>query len=94
MNPKTLLKLEHGALAIFATLLYAHLAGPWWLFAVLFLAPDLAMLGYLAGPRIGAHTYNLAHHLVWPLALIALGLAHTPSAWSAGMCSSQPSSPA
>ena len=28
------------------------------MFALLFLLPDLSMLGYLAGPRVGAACYN------------------------------------
>lgn len=54
--------------------LYAGSDASWWLFAVLLLAPDLGMLGYLAGPRVGAATYNLTHGLVLPLALAAVGL--------------------
>ena len=33
----------------------------WVLFAVLFFAPDLSMLGYLVNPRIGAVVYNVVH---------------------------------
>ena len=44
----------------------------WGWFAALLLAPDLAAVGYLAGPRTGAWTYNLAH--TYALALpVALG---------------------
>jgi len=42
----------------------------WWLFAVLFLAPDLFMLGYLANVRVGSALYNLAHTLVGPIGLL------------------------
>lgn len=56
---------------------YRALGGAWWQFAVLFLAPDLSMLGYLLGRRIGAVCYNLAHSYLAPVALAAL-------AWSAG----------
>jgi hypothetical protein len=42
-----------------------------WLLPALLL-PDVSMLGYLAGPRIGALTYNAVHN--WTLALAALGL--------------------
>jgi hypothetical protein len=38
------------------------------------LAPDLAMLGYLAGPRVGALTYNLAHTELWPIGLAVVGV--------------------
>jgi uncharacterized protein DUF4260 len=41
---------------------------------VLVLAPDLSMLGYLAGVRFGSALYNLFHALVVPLLLIALSI--------------------
>ena len=41
----------------------------WLLFAVLILAPDLSMLGYLAGPRVGAIAYNAVHTLIAPAVL-------------------------
>jgi hypothetical protein len=71
----TILRLE--GLAVFAAALaaYAHLDGSWIVFAALFLAPDLAMAFYLAGPRLGAAAYNVAHAYVGPLALAAAGLA-------------------
>ena len=34
---------------------------------------DASMIGYLGGPRLGAITYNAAHNLVLPLALLGLG---------------------
>lgn len=42
-----------------------------WLVPALLL-PDVSMLGYLAGPRVGAVTYNAVHN--WTLALAVLGL--------------------
>jgi hypothetical protein len=53
---------------------YAHFGSGWWLFALLLLAPDLSMLGYLAGPRTGARLYNAAHTTVVPLALGIVGV--------------------
>lgn len=48
----------------------------WWL--LLFLAPDLAMIAYAAGPRSGMVAYNLVHTYAVPvlagLVLYALGL--------------------
>ena len=66
---RTLLRLE--GLALFAAALgaYAWQGGPWWLFVVLFLAPDLAFLGYLAGQRAGAIAYNALHTTIGPIAL-------------------------
>jgi len=64
-----LLRLEGIALAIACIALYGHFEQSWWLFAALFLVPDVSMLGYLAGPRVGAGVYNLAHNwlvvVVW-----------------------------
>lgn len=45
----------------------------WWLFAALFLLPDLGMLGYLINPKVGAITYNLLHHKGIALALFIFG---------------------
>ncbi len=43
-------------------------------FAALFLVPDLSMLAYFAGRRIGAVSYNLAHSYILPIALAAAGV--------------------
>lgn len=51
---------------------YAATGGSWLLFAGLLLAPDLGMLGYVAGPRVGAVTYNGVHLYLWPALLLAL----------------------
>ncbi len=69
-----LLRLEWIAVFAAAIAGYAFADGSWALFLVLILAPDLAMLGYLAGPRIGAVVYNAFHILVWPAILLVAGL--------------------
>jgi hypothetical protein len=71
---KKLLLLESLALLLgsyAATLIAGH---PWWLFLVWSLAPDVSMVGYLFGPRIGALAYNIAHHQ--GLAVVLIGLGH------------------
>ena len=73
--PNLLLRLEGALVLVGATAAYAQLGQGWLLYALLFLAPDLAMLGYLAGNRIGARLYNLGHTYLLPAALIGLGLA-------------------
>lgn len=55
------LRAEGAAVLLLCVVTYAHLGASWWLAVLLFLAPDLSMAGYLAGPRVGALTYNLAH---------------------------------
>ena len=61
MNPRQFLRLE--GLAVFAAALVAYVAvdGRLWLLLVLALAPDLAMLGYLAGTKVGSRVYNAVH---------------------------------
>jgi hypothetical protein len=65
------LRLEGAAAFATVAALYLHAGFSWPLFALLFLAPDLSMLGYLIGPRAGAAVYNVAHTtaLALPLAL-------------------------
>jgi hypothetical protein len=55
-------------------LLYWLNGGSWILFVLLLLAPDLSMLGYLAGSRIGAAIYNAFHTYALPVILAAYGL--------------------
>jgi hypothetical protein len=74
-RPALLLRLEGAALFVATIVVYVHLHASWLLFAVLFLAPDLFMLGYLANPRLGSAVYNLAHTVALPLALLAWAFA-------------------
>jgi hypothetical protein len=65
-----LLRLEWVALFMAGLSLYLAMHGnPYWLLLAL-LAPDLSMVGYLASPRVGALTYNLAHNLIVPVVLV------------------------
>jgi hypothetical protein len=50
-----------------------HLGRSWWLFAGLWLLPDLSLLGYLRKPCFGARLYNTFHSYLLPavLALVA-----------------------
>lgn len=69
-----LVRLEWAALLMAAVAGYIYIGGSWQLFVLLILAPDLAMLGYLAGPAAGAVLYNAVHILVWPAILLVIGL--------------------
>jgi hypothetical protein len=83
--PRLLLRLEGVALCAAATWLYARTGLSWWLYAILFLVPDISFAGYLAGERVGAAVYNVAHTTAPPLVLafaalwleqpLALGIA-------------------
>ena len=72
---RTLLRLEGLTLFVGMTLLYAVWDGSWWVYAILFLAPDLSFAAYLAGPRAGAIVYNAAHSYMAPMALMTTGFA-------------------
>jgi Domain of unknown function (DUF4260) len=72
--PQTWLRLEHIAALMAAVAAYIHLGGAWWFFALLFLVPDLSMLGYLVNARVGAATYNALHNIAGPLVLGASSL--------------------
>lgn len=73
MVPRTFLRLEGVVALIMALWGYFSLDGPVWLLVVLALAPDPAMLGYIAGPRIGSLSYNVVHTYTVPIAIGALG---------------------
>jgi len=64
-----LLRLEGLAAAALSAAFYARTGASWWLFAALWIAPDLSMLGYLAGPCRGARVYNAVHTYVLPSVL-------------------------
>lgn len=59
--PRVLLRLEGLAALMAAVAGYRLLEGSWGWFAMLFLVPDLSMLGYIAGTRTGSICYNAAH---------------------------------
>jgi Domain of unknown function (DUF4260) len=69
------LRLEGLSVAILSAALYAHSDASWWLFAALWLVPDLSMMGYWAGPRWGAHCYNTVHSYLAPVALAIAGFS-------------------
>jgi Domain of unknown function (DUF4260) len=75
---RTLLRLEGLTLFAGMTLLYGFWGGPWWVYAVLFLAPDISFLGYLAGPKAGAIAYNAVHSYIVPMALMTAGFGFAP----------------
>ena len=72
---RTLLRLEGLALFTGMTLLYGVWDGSWWIYAALFLVPDLSFAGYLGGQRIGAMVYNAAHSYLAPMVVITTGFA-------------------
>jgi hypothetical protein len=75
-QPRLFLQLEGGALLAVATAFYAWGGAPWWIFAVLFFAPDIAFLAYFVGPRVGAFTYNVMHTTLAPATLVGVAVLY------------------
>lgn len=72
---RAILHLEGAAILIGAIWAYFGYLEGWWLaFVVLLLIPDVSILGFLGGTRIGAVTYNLVHNYVLSAGLVAAGL--------------------
>jgi Domain of unknown function (DUF4260) len=89
-NVLWLLRVEGLAVVLLSAVLYWRSGAHWWLFAALWLVPDLSMLGYLAGPRWGARCYDSAHTYIGPLMLAAALLLHRPVALSAALSATLP----
>src|SRR5687768_16672527 len=77
------LRLEGLLVLVAAAYLYARSAHSWAMFAALFFVPDVSFAGYLAGPRVGAVVYNLAHSFAGPLILaVAVLTTGAPLSWA------------
>ncbi len=74
-GPNLLLRIEGLTLFAASAIAYTYLHGNGWIFAALFLAPDLVAFAYLAGIRTGTQAYNIVHHPLLPGIMIGLALA-------------------
>jgi hypothetical protein len=72
--PNLVLRAEGAMLLAAAVAGYAQTDAGLGLFALLFLVPDVFMLGYLRGPGLGAAIYNAGHSTIPPFLAIGLGL--------------------
>ena len=83
---RALIRLEGFAVFAGSLASYAHAGFSWPAFALLFLTPDLSMLAYLAGPRVGAIIYNIAHTYTTAVTLTLVGsVSGAPAAVAAGL---------
>jgi hypothetical protein len=69
-----LLRLEGLVAAAATAFLYARSGESWWLFAALWLVPDLSMLGYLGRPCRAARIYNAFHTYLIPGLLVMIAI--------------------
>jgi hypothetical protein len=77
---KATLRLEGFCVLVVSALAYSRFGAGWGIFAGCFLLPDLSFIGYLAGPRSGALTYNAAHSYIGPSVCMAAFLIFPSSA--------------
>ncbi len=72
---KNVIALEE--LAMFALAIvgcyYQPLEFKWWAWVILFLLPDVGMIGYLINSEVGAITYNLFHHKSVAVIVLLIG---------------------
>lgn len=70
---KNTLKLEE--LAMFGLSVWAlyFFNAAWWHYLLLLLGPDISMIAYVGGNKLGAFGYNLFHHKAVGVILFVLG---------------------
>lgn len=71
--PRRWLALEGLVLLAGPLVAFGALGQPWWLVPAGILVPDIAMSGYVAGTRLGAHLYNVAHATPLPAVMLGAG---------------------
>jgi len=76
---KNLIKFEELGIFALSIFLLFKLGMPlsWWLYVLLFFAPDIGMLGYLVNTKVGAVTYNFLHHKALASLLLLLGVLYS-----------------
>ena len=72
---KNIFKLEEAAMFGICIFFLITFKVPWWVYILLAIGPDISMLGYILGNRIGADSYNLFHHKAVAIIVFAIGIA-------------------
>ncbi len=70
---KIIIQLEEAAMLGISIYALYLLNVQWWFYLLLLVGPDVSMLGYLAGSKWGAITYNLFHHKAVAIFLFTIG---------------------
>lgn len=69
-----LIKLEELGQLLLSIILFNQMDFAWWVFLACILLPDLSMIGYLFGTKVGAMTYNTFHHKLLGIVAFAFGI--------------------
>lgn len=72
-TPRRWLRVEGATLLAGSLIAYSTTGQAWWLAPLTLLLPDLTMVAYLGGPRLGSRLYNLGHSTPLPAAIVAIG---------------------
>lgn len=77
------IKLEEAAMTVLSLyFLSQHALGlSIWIWMLLFFSPDISMIGYLFGTKIGAFTYNIIHHRAVALLILGIGILSQQEIW-------------
>ncbi|MGB4843195.1 MAG: DUF4260 domain-containing protein [Ferruginibacter sp.] len=73
---KNIIKLEEMAMLVASILALIYFKVEWWYYLILFLGPDISMIGYLAGNKVGAICYNIFHHKGIALVVFVIGFSN------------------
>src|SRR4051794_25058795 len=72
-TPRRWLRVEGATLLVGSLIAYSTTDRAWWLVPLALLLPDVTMIGYLGGARLGSYLYNLAHSTPLPAVIVAIG---------------------
>jgi hypothetical protein len=82
-KPGILLRVEGAFVFALSLFCYWSTGARWWVFVLVFLWPDLFMVGYLVSVRVGSAAYNMVHTYTFPLVLAGAALSqHQAELWS------------
>ena len=62
MKYNIFLRAESAAIFLFLIALYLNFELSWTTFLIFILVPDISIIGYLKGPKVGAFVYNFGHN--------------------------------
>lgn len=71
---RSVLRIEGLCVLVGAAIVYAKSNFGWGTFALFFLAPDLSLIGYLVGAKVGAISYNVAHSYIGAITCVVVGM--------------------
>lgn len=71
---RNILRIEEAAMFGLGIWAFSLLPFAWWWFLALILAPDVSMIGYAFGNKVGAFLYNLFHHKAVAIVVFLLGV--------------------